>query len=130
MTFKKFDLEECRAAIVAIPLDSATAIVASPQKCSGASDNSGHVVSQPEKFPLKCSDPSGLPQKNKVSRIGDIEYQLPVSTQELLAIPLRPCVWCAHFTFHDYYCAARDWTLAEPTRQCRCVWYRARGFDT
>ena len=105
--FKKFDLERW-----------VTAKTARIAKQSHVSDISS----------TKISGSSGISRVTAVQKPRpDTLYKLPLKTaEEVLAVPLRPCVWCAHYTFHDSHCAARDWRMPEPTRECRCVWYKAR----
>ncbi len=44
--------------------------------------------------------------------------------EQLLALPKRPCVWCAQYSMG--YCLYYKTQLPFPQRQCRCVHYRPR----
>ncbi len=48
------------------------------------------------------------------------------SSTEIMNIPLRPCVWCKHYSFSSRHCQHYSRKLPEPTRECRCIHFWRR----
>ncbi len=55
------------------------------------------------------------------------EPRTPLTLEQLMAIPLRPCLQCARYSLVTGYCDSYRCRMPFPARPCRCLHYRLRG---
>lgn len=118
--FPKFNPNSAKAANSAKDNEQATDFSNFSRISRGrpASAVTGHnqkalIISNTGNSPNKTAG-AAIPAKNKIP----IEEVKKIRTREdLMALSLHPCIWCANYTYFRGYCERYQVRLPEPTRE-------------